>query len=36
MKKQIGINLIAQIVAFLVNVGISFFLTPYIVENIRG
>lgn len=34
MKKQIGINLIAQIIAFGVNLCISFFLTPYIVENI--
>ena len=34
MKKQLGINLISQVVAFIVNIGISFFLTPYIVENI--
>jgi len=35
MKNRIGINLIAQIVAFIINLGISFFLTPYIV-NIIG
>lgn len=35
MKNRIGINLIAQIVAFLINLCISFFLTPYIV-NIIG
>lgn len=34
MKKQIGINMIAQIITFVINIGISFFLTPYIVENI--
>lgn len=34
MKKQIGINLIAQIIAFAINLGISFFLTPFIVEKI--
>lgn len=34
MKKQIGINLIAQMIAFGVNLGISFFLTPFIVNHI--
>lgn len=34
MKKQIGINLIAQTIAFGVNLCISFFLTPFIVNNI--
>lgn len=34
MKKQIGINLVAQIIAFSINLGISFFLTPFIVEKI--
>ena len=35
MKSRIGINLIAQVVAFAINICISFFLTPYIV-NIIG
>lgn len=34
MKKQTAINFIAQVVAFVVNLGVSFFLTPFIVENI--
>ncbi len=34
MKKQTAINLIAQVIAFIVNLGVSFFLTPFIVENI--
>jgi len=34
MKKQTAINLIAQVIAFMVNLGVSFFLTPFIVENI--
>lgn len=34
MKKQMGINLIAQTIAFGVNLCISFFLTPFIVEHI--
>ncbi|MBP3463613.1 MAG: oligosaccharide flippase family protein [Clostridia bacterium] len=34
MKKQVYINLIAQIIAFVVNMGISFFLTPYIVNHL--
>lgn len=34
MKKQTIINLIAQVMAFVVNLGVSFFLTPFIVENI--
>lgn len=34
MKKQVSINFIAQITAFIINVGISFFLTPYIVEKV--
>ena len=34
MKKQIGINMIAQIIAFVINMGISLLLTPFIVENI--
>ncbi len=34
MKKQTVINLIAQVTAFAINFCISFFLTPYIIENI--
>lgn len=34
MRKQVSINFIAQIIAFTLNVGISFFLTPYIVEKV--
>lgn len=34
MKKQVYINLIAQTLAFAVNLGISFFLTPFIVNHI--
>lgn len=33
-NKQILINMIAQIISFIVNVGISFFLTAFIVKNI--
>lgn len=33
-KWHLAINLAAQAVAFLVNILISFFLTPYIVENV--
>lgn len=34
MKKQMYINLIAQTIAYAVNLGISFFLTPFIVDTI--
>lgn len=34
MKNRIGINLIAQVLAFVINLGISFFLTPFIVERV--
>lgn len=34
MKKQIYINLIAQTMAYAINLAISFFLTPYIVNHI--
>ena len=34
MKKQFSMNFIAQFIAFFVNVGVSFFLTPFIVQNI--
>lgn len=33
-KKHLAINLTAQAVAFLVNILISFLLTPFIVENV--
>lgn len=33
-NKQMAINMIAQITTFLVNIGIGFFLTPFIVNNI--
>lgn len=34
MGKQFSVNFIAQCIAFFVNMGVSFFLTPFIVENI--
>lgn len=34
MKKQLSINFIAQLIAFVVNISVSFFLTPFIVKNI--
>lgn len=34
MKKQTGINLISQVTAFVISFCISFFLTPFIIENI--
>lgn len=33
-KKQLTINMVAQIVAFAVNLFISFFVTPYIIEQV--
>ena len=33
-QKQLFINLTASILAFIVNLGIGFFLTPYIIRNI--
>lgn len=33
-KKRLIVNILATIVAFVVNMGISFFLTPYVVEHI--
>lgn len=33
-KKRLIINILATILAFMVNTGISFFLTPYVVEHI--
>lgn len=34
MRKQFSINFIAQVLAFFVNICVSFFLTPFIVEQI--
>lgn len=34
MNKQTGINFIAQVIAFAINLCISFFLTPFIIQNI--
>lgn len=34
MNKQTGINFLAQIVAFVLNLCVSFFLTPFIIQNI--
>lgn len=33
-KKRFAINASAQVFSFVVNLGITFFLTPYIVENL--
>lgn len=33
-KKRLFINILATVIAFIVNMGISFFLTPYVVEHI--
>ncbi len=33
-RKQMYVNLIGQVVAFLINFGINFFLTPYIIEQV--
>ena len=32
--KQMSVNLITQLVSFTLNLGISFFLTPYVIEFI--
>ena len=32
--KQMSINIIASIVSFAVTIGINFFLTPYLVEEL--
>lgn len=34
MNKQTGVNFIAQVIAFGINLCISFFLTPFIIKNI--
>ena len=33
-NKQFSINMIAQLIGFVVNLGISFLLTPFIVKNV--
>ncbi len=33
-KKRFAINMVATIVAFVVNLGINFILSPYIIENV--
>lgn len=33
-NRQLTINLIASVLSFLINLGISFFLTPYVTNNI--
>ena len=33
-SKRLTINLISQIIAFMVGIGVSFFLTPYITEKL--
>lgn len=35
-NKQFAVNMAAQIVGFLVNMGISFLLTPFIVKHVGG
>ncbi len=32
--KRLGINMVAQLIAFGVNIGIGFFLTPYIITTV--
>ncbi len=32
--RQIAINMLANIVAFIINIGISLFLTPYLVNSV--
>lgn len=34
LKKQLMINMIANIFSFIINVGISFFFTPYLINSI--
>ncbi|MBR6650289.1 MAG: hypothetical protein IKL36_02650 [Clostridia bacterium] len=34
MNKQTGVNFIAQVISFAINICISFFLTPFIIKNI--
>ena len=34
MNKQTGVNFIAQVISFAINLSVSFFLTPFIIKNI--
>lgn len=34
LKKQLAINMIANVLAFLINVGISFIFTPYLINEL--
>ncbi len=36
LKNKIALNLIGQVASFIVTLGISFFLTPYIVDNLSS
>lgn len=33
-RKRLAVNMIATLIAFAVNMGINFFLSPYIIENV--
>lgn len=33
-NKQIGMNIIAQVAAFIINLGINFWLAPFIISNV--
>ena len=33
-KKRIAVNMIAQFLAFVINISINFFLTPFITANV--
>ena len=33
-NKQLAINMVAQMLSFVVGIAISFFVTPYIVNNV--
>jgi O-antigen/teichoic acid export membrane protein len=33
-NRQLAINMIAKVIAFVVNIGINFFLTPFLIKNI--
>jgi len=33
-KKQVALNVVINVIAFTIGIGITFFLTPYIIENL--
>ena len=33
-KKQVGINMLANIFSFMVSFGINFFFTPFLIKNV--